>query len=92
MSPRKSIATAAFMVLFTVDNVKAPSFLKSMPGLFRQIADGTAGYGAQNVGLVAAGLKLSSIVMYNLKPDAGAALKLSKSETPLFIMQLGYTQ
>ena len=88
----ESIATAAFMVLFTVDNAKAPSFLKSIPGLFRQIADGTAGYGAQNVGLVAAGLKLSSIVMYNLKPDAGAALKLSKSETPLFIMQLGYTQ
>jgi hypothetical protein len=89
----ESIPTAAFMVLFSVDNAKTPSFLKTMPGLFRQIADGTAGYGAQNIGLVASGLKMSSIIMFNIKPDAAAAdLKLSKEETPLFIMQLGYTQ
>lgn len=90
---QENIATAAFMVLFTVDNTKAPAFLKSMPALMHDIAVGTASYGAQNIGLVAAGLKLSSIVMFNIKPDAvTAALKLPKDEQPLFIMQLGYTQ
>jgi hypothetical protein len=89
----ESIPTAALMVLFTVDNDKAPSFFKSNPGMFREIADATASYGAQNVGLVTTGLRMSSIVMYNIKPDAIAAdLKLSKDESPLFIMQLGYNQ
>jgi hypothetical protein len=89
----ESIATAAVMVVYTVDNAKAPSFLKGNPGLFREIANGTASYGAQNIGLVAAGLKINSIVMFNIKPDAVAsALKLSKEESPLFIMQLGYSQ
>jgi nitroreductase len=64
-----------------------------MPALFLQMANGTAGYGAQNIALVAAGLKISSVVMYNIKPDAiASALKLPKEEAPLFIMQLGYTQ
>jgi hypothetical protein len=36
---------------------------------------------------------MSSIVMYNIKPDAiAAALKFSKDESALFIMQLGYKQ
>ena len=90
---QENIATAAFMVLFTVDNTKAPAFLKGMPALMHDMAVGTASYGAQNIGLVAAGLKLSSIVMYNIKPDAVASsLKLSKDEVPLFIMQLGYVK
>ena len=89
----ENIPTAALMVLFTVDNAKAPSFLKGNPGMFREIANGTASYSAQNIGLVAAGLKMSSIVMYNIKPDAAAAAaRLPKEELPLFIMQLGYTK
>lgn len=89
----ENIATAAFMVLFTVDNTKTPPFLKGMPALMHDIAVGTASYGAQNIGLVAAGLKLSSITMFNIKPDAVASsLKLSKDEAPLFIMQLGYVK
>ena len=89
----ENIATAAFMVLFTVDNTKTPAFMKAMPALMHDMAVGTASLGAQNIGLVAAGLNLSSIVMFNIKPAAVAAgLKLSKDEQPLFIMQLGYTQ
>jgi nitroreductase len=89
----EAIPEAALMILFAVDNSKAPAFLKKMPALFLQMANGTAGYGAQNIALVAAGLKISSVVMYNIKPDAiASALKLSKEEAPLFIMQLGYTQ
>jgi len=90
---QENIPTAALMVLFTVDNTKTPAFLKAMPALVHDIAVGTASYGAQNIGLVAAGMKLGSIVMFNIKPDAvAAALKLTKDEAPLFIMQLGYTQ
>ncbi len=90
---KENIANAAFMVLFTVDNANAPAFLKGVPALVHDIAVGTASYGAQNIGIVAAGLKLSSIVMFNILPDAARAdLKLSKDEQPLFIMQLGYTQ
>ena len=89
----ENIASAAFMVLYTVDNTKTPAFLKAMPALMREMAVGTASYGAQNIGLVAAGLKLGSIVMFNIKANAvAAALKLSKDEQPLFIMQLGYTK
>jgi hypothetical protein len=89
----ESIATAAFMVLFTMDTAKAPSFMKGNPAQFREIAVATASYGAQNIGLVAAGLKLSTIVMYNVKGDAAAAAgKMPKEEVPLFIMQVGYTQ
>ena len=43
----ENIPTAAFMVLFTVDNAKAPSFLKGNPGLFREIAVGTASFAAR---------------------------------------------
>jgi hypothetical protein len=89
----ESIAGAAFMVLYTVDNTKTPAFLKGVPAMVHDIAVGTASYGAQNIGLVAAGLKLSSIVMFNIKPAAVASsLKLSKDEVPLFIMQLGYVK
>ncbi len=83
----------AAMVLFTYDFAKAPSFLKANPQMFRAIADGTAGYAAENLMLTAAALKLGSIVMYNIKPPAIAPVaKLAKEETPLFIVQLGYTQ
>ena len=89
----ENIAAAALMVVFTVDNTKTPPFLKSVPAMMHDIAVGTASFGAQNIGLVAASLNLSSIVMYNIKPDAVASgLKLSKDEVPLFIMQLGYVK
>ncbi len=89
----ENIATAALMVVFTVDNTRTPPFLKSVPAMMHDIAVGTASFGAQNIGLVAASLNLSSIVMYNIKPDAVASgLKLSKDEVPLFIMQLGYVK
>ena len=90
---QENIATAAFMVLFTVDNTKAPAFLKSMPALVHDIAVGTASYGAQNIGLVAAGLEAQ--LHRDVQHQAGCrrdGAKLPKDEQPLFIMQLGYTQ
>ncbi len=87
------IPTSAMMLLFTYDFAKAPSFLKSTPELFREMANGTAGYAAENMMLAAAASKLGSIVMYNIKPQAAAtAAKLGKDETPLFIVQVGYVQ
>jgi hypothetical protein len=89
----ENIKEAACMVLFTYDFAKAPSFLKNVPALMRNIADGTAAYAAENMMLAAAALKLGSIVMYNIKPAAIAPVaKLGKDESPLFIVQLGYTQ
>ena len=87
------IASSPLMLLFTYDFAKAPVFLKSNPGLFREMANGTAGYAAQNIALAGAAFKLGTIVMYNIKPPAAAsAAKLGKDETPLFIMQAGYLQ
>ena len=89
----ESIANAAFMVLFTYDGAKLPSFVKGNPAGARDMGMGTASYAAQNVGLVAASLKLSSIVMYNIKPDVAATVAgLTKEEVPLLIMQVGYVQ
>ena len=85
------IPTSSLMVLFTYDFAKAPSFLKSNPALFREMANGTAGYAAENMALAASAFKLGSIIMYNIKPQAAVtAAKLSKDESPLFIMQVGY--
>ena len=89
----ENIATSAFMLLFTCDTAKLPVFVKNNPVAGREMAMGTASYGAQNAALVAAGLKLASIVMFNVKPAAVTdAAKLPREEVPLFIMQLGYTQ
>jgi len=89
----ENIANAAFMVLFTYDGAKLPSFVKGNPAGARDMGMGTASYAAQNVGLVAASLKLGSIIMYNIKPDvAASAAGLTKDEVPLFIMQVGYVQ
>ena len=89
----ENIATASLMLLFTYDFAKAPSFLKSNPALFREMANGTAGYAAENMALAAAAYKLGSIIMYNIKPPAAvSAAKLGKDESPLFIMQVGYLQ
>jgi hypothetical protein len=85
------IKTSPLMVLFTYDFAKAPSSLKSNPTSFREAANGTASYAAENIALAAAALKVGSIVMYNIKPPAAvAAAKLGKDESPLFIMQMGY--
>jgi Nitroreductase family len=87
------IPSSSMMLLFTYDFAKAPSFLKSNPVLFREMANGTAGYAAENMALAAAAFKLGSIIMYNIKPQAAAsAAKLGKEEAPLFIMQVGYLQ
>jgi hypothetical protein len=89
----ETIATAAFMVLFTYDSTKLPSFAKGNAALGRELALGTASYGAENLGLAAAGLKLASVVMFNVNPAGAAeAAKLPKEEPPLFIMQVGSTQ
>jgi hypothetical protein len=89
----ENISTASFMVLFTADTTKAPPFMKGNPALFRDVANASASYGAQNIGLVAGSLKLSSIVMYNIRPEAvEAEAKLAKEEVPLFIVQVGYTK
>jgi hypothetical protein len=87
------IANSAFMLVFTKDATKIPAFLKSNPVMADQLAVGTASYGSENAALAAGVLKIGSIVMFNIKPPAVAdGLKLSKDESPLFIMQLGYTQ
>lgn len=89
----ENIAAAAFMLFFTYDAAKLPSFVKGNAAAGKDMAMGTASYGGENAALVAAGLKLASIVMYNVAPAAAAsAAKLSKDEAPLFIMQLGYTK
>ncbi|MGO9307583.1 MAG: nitroreductase family protein [Spirochaetia bacterium] len=89
----ENIAASAFMLLFTCDTTRLPVFVKNNPAGGREMAMGTASYGAENAALVAAGLKLASIVMFNVKPAAVAqAAKLPREEVPLFIMQLGYTQ
>jgi len=87
------IPTSAAMLLFTYDFAKAPSFLKSNPALFREMANGTAGYAAENMMLAAAASKVGSIVMYNIRPQAAAAAaKMGKEEVPLFVVQLGYSE
>ncbi len=89
----ESIPTAAFMVLLTADSTKAPPFMKGNPALFHDVANASASYAVQNIGLVAGSLKLSAIVMYNLKADAiSADLKLPREESPLCITQVGYTK
>jgi len=89
----ENIATAAFMLLFTCDTAKLPSFVKGNAAMGQAMGMATASYGGENAALVAAGLKLSSIVMFNIVPAATAqAAKLSKTESPLFIMQVGYTK
>jgi nitroreductase len=89
---QENIPTAALMVLFAYDSAKLPSFFKGNPALGRDVAMGSAAFSAQNIQLVAAGLKLSSVVMYNLKPAAAAAAGLSKTESLLFLTQIGYTK
>jgi hypothetical protein len=87
------IDSSAFMVLFTADTAKMPSFLGGNVAAFREMAQATAGYASENVALAAACYKIGSIVMYNIKSDAAAAAaKLPKTELPLFIMQAGFLQ
>jgi hypothetical protein len=87
------IPASAFMVLFTVDNALMPPFLKNNPGLFLQMANGTAGFAAQNIALSASALKMASIIKYTLNAKGAASvLKLGKDEIPLFTIQVGYTQ
>jgi nitroreductase len=86
----EAMANAAFMVVYTVNEALTPSFLKANPGMFLTMAHATAGFSAQNLALTASALKLSSIVMYNLKPAAlVTAAKLPKDEAPLFLVQVG---
>jgi hypothetical protein len=86
----ESIPAAAFMIVFGYDTAKLPSFFKSAPAAGRDVAMGAAAFAAQNVQLAAAGLKLSTIVMYNMKPGAAAAAGMEKTESPLFLVQGGY--
>jgi len=89
----ENIPTAAMMVLLTADSTKAPPFMKNLPALFHDVANGSASYAAQNIGLVAGSLHMGAIVMYNLKPDSIASeLKLPKEESPLCLTQVGYTK
>lgn len=86
----EAMANNDFIAVYTVNEALTPSFLKSNPAMFQSMAHATAGFSAQNLGLTASALKLSTIVMYNLKP-AGVvtAAKLAKDETPLFLVQVG---
>jgi nitroreductase len=86
----EAMPNGAFIVVYTVNEALTPSFLKSNPTMFQAMAHETAGASAQNLALTASALKLSSIVMYNLKPAAVVkAAKLPKDETPLFLVQVG---
>jgi len=86
----EAIANAAFIVVYTVNEALTPSFLKSNPAMFQTMAHSTAGASAQNLTLTASAFKLSSVVMYNLKPAAFVtAAKLPKDEIPLFLVQVG---
>ena len=88
-----AIPAASGLILYTADTALTPSFLKSNPTLFLQMAHATAGFAAQNVALTASALKLATIVQYTLKaPAAAESLGLSKDEVPLFVQQIGYTE
>jgi nitroreductase len=87
------IPTSSLMILFTSDLAKAPSFFKSDPARFGELANATAAYAAENIALAAAAFKMATIVMYNIKPqEAVSAANLGKNESPIFIMQVGYLQ
>ena len=88
-----NIANAAFMALFTIDASRAPSFLKGNAALLREMGAATAGFAAENMILAAAGRKLGSIVMWNIRASAASeAAKLAREETPVCILQVGYLQ
>lgn len=94
----ENIETASLMILFTFDSDKMPlllkSFLPKFPTIYRDVANGTASYAAENIMLAAAAFKLGSIVMYNIKPAASfaPAANLGSEESPLFIVQLGHIE
>lgn len=54
----ENIETASIMLLFTYDLAKIPPFLSSLPRLSHDIAEGTAGFSAENVMLAAATYKM----------------------------------
>jgi hypothetical protein len=90
---RAAVPDAALMVLFTADTALTPSFLKSNPAVFLQMAHATAGFSAQNIALTASALRMAAIVQYTLAVgEAAKAMALGKDEVPLFIMQVGYTE
>jgi hypothetical protein len=86
------IKGSSAMILFAYDDAKVPSFLKGNPVMVREMMNGTAGFAAENIGLTASALKMSTITMYNLKPNTKAILDFGKDEYPIFFMQLGYTE
>jgi nitroreductase len=89
----EAMPNADFMVVYTANNALIPVFLKSNPNMFALMTQATAGFSAQNLALTASALKLSAIVMYNLKPAAvETAAKLAKDESPLFLVQVGYAK
>lgn len=88
----ENIDAAYGSILFTFDNAKFPAFLKKNPsGVLMPHAN--AGFAAQNILLASAGLKIGGVIMYNIKPkEISEILKLKADETPLFIIQFGYTK
>lgn len=87
------LPTAAFVVVFVADAEKLPPFLKGNAAMAAAMTNSTAGFAAQNLALTASAFRLSSIVMYNLKAGIlSQGAKLGKGETPLFLLQVGYTQ
>ena len=85
------IKTSPALILFSVDQSKAPSFLKG--AMLDSVVTGTAGSAAENVSLVASSLKLSSIIMYNINFAAVPGLaSFGKEEKPLSFLQLGYAK
>jgi hypothetical protein len=90
---RAAVPDAALMFLFTADTALTPTFLKSNPVVFLQMAHATAGFSAQNIALTASTLRMAAIVQYTLTAaEAVKAAALGKDEVPLFIMQVGYTE
>jgi hypothetical protein len=57
----------------TVDTTKALPLLKENLARFHDLAIVSANFSAQNIALAAGVFKLASIVMYNIKADAGCS-------------------
>jgi nitroreductase len=85
------LKNSSFMIIFTYDLTKVPSFLKGNANAMEAMMSANSGYAAENIILASSSFKLNSIIMYNMKTaDIPGILKLSKDEKPISFIQLGY--
>lgn len=85
------IKTSPALVLFALDTAKLPSFAKG--GFGDALGTGTAGAAAESASLAASGLKLSTIIMYNINAKTISSIGVfSATEKPISFIQMGYAQ